>query len=201
MHSISLQTISSIPIKLLITAHRQANKFLFFHETIFPLQAYILEKMKFRMIDELDNKILNIIQKNARIPNAEIARQVDMAPSAVLERIRKLEERGIILGYEPRLNPEALGLGLVAFIFVRTDDQVGGLATARQIAKIPEVQEVHDVAGEDCYLVKVRVRDTQHLVKVMREHLGKMKAIRSTRTTIVLETIKESGKLLIPENP
>ncbi len=152
------------------------------------------------MIDELDIKILNIIQKNARIPNAEIARQVDMAPSAVLERIRKLEERGIIMGYEARLNAEALELGLVAFVFVKTDDHVGGIATARQIAKIPEVQEVHDVAGEDCYLVKVRVRDTQHLMKVMREHLGKMKAIRSTRTTIVLETLKESGKLLIPEN-
>jgi Lrp/AsnC family leucine-responsive transcriptional regulator len=153
------------------------------------------------MIDELDTKILNIIQKNARIPNAAIARQVDMAPSAVLERIRKLEERGIIMGYETRINAEALGLGLVAFVFVRTDDQVGGIATARQIAKIPEVQEMHDVAGEDCYLVKVRVRDTQHLAKVMREHLGKMKAIRSTRTTIVLETIKESSKFLIPENP
>jgi Lrp/AsnC family leucine-responsive transcriptional regulator len=152
------------------------------------------------MIDELDTKILNIIQKNARIPNAEIARQVDMAPSAVLERIRKLEERGIIVGYETRINAEALGLGLAAFIFVRTDDQVGGLATAKQIAKIPEVQEVHDVAGEDCYVVKVRVRDTQHLMKIMREHLGKMKSIRSTRTTIVLETIKESGKLLIPES-
>jgi len=163
--------------------------------------VYSENRKKFRMIDELDNKILNIIQKNARIPNVAIARQVDMAPSAVLERIRKLEERGIIMGYEARLNAEALGLGLVAFVFVKTDDQVGGIATARQIAKIPEVLEVHDVAGEDCYLVKMRVRDTQHLMKVMREHLGKMKAIRSTRTTIVLETIKESGKLLIPENP
>jgi len=151
------------------------------------------------MIDEKDIRILNILQKNARIQNAEIARQVGMAPSAVLERIRKLEERGIITGYETRLNAEALGLGLTAFIFVRTDDQAGRGATARQIAKIPEVQEVYDVAGEDCYLVKVRVRDTQHLMKLMREHLGKMKSVRSTRTTIVLETIKDSGKMVIPE--
>ena len=151
------------------------------------------------MIDEKDLKILNIIQENARTPNAEIARQLDVAPSGVLERIRKLEERGIIMGYEARLNAEALGLGLTAFVFVRTDDQAGRGATARQIAKIPEAQEVYDVAGEDCYLVKVRVRDTQHLMKVMREHLGKMKSVRSTRTTIVLETIKESSKILIPE--
>jgi Lrp/AsnC family leucine-responsive transcriptional regulator len=152
------------------------------------------------MIDGTDAKILNIIHKNARIQNAEIARQVEMAPSAVLERIRKLEERGIIVAYEARLNAEALGLGLVAFVFVKTDDRVGGITTARQIAKIPEVQEVHDVAGEDCYLLKVRVKDTQHLMKLMREKLGKMKSVRSTRTTIVLETIKESSKLLIPVN-
>jgi len=150
------------------------------------------------MIDEKDIKILNILQKNARTPNAEIARQLDVAPSGVLERIRKLEERGIITGYEARLNAEALGLGLTAFVFVRTDDQAGRGATARQIAKIPEAQEVYDVAGEDCYLVKVRVRDTQHLMKLMREHLGKMKSVRSTRTTIVLETIKDNGKMVIP---
>jgi len=151
------------------------------------------------MMDAKDVKILNILQKNARTPNAEIARQLDVAPSGVLERIRKLEERGIITGYEARLNAEALGLGLTAFVFVRTDDQAGRGVTARQIAKIPEAQEVYDVAGEDCYLVKVRVRDTQHLMKVMREHLGKMKSVRSTRTTIVLETIKDSGKMVIPE--
>ena len=152
------------------------------------------------MIDEIDAKILNIIHENARIQKAEIARQVGMAPSAVLERIRKLEERGIIEGYEARLNAEALGLGLVAFVFVKTDDRVGGVSTARQIAKIPEVQEVHDVAGEDCYLLKVRVKDPRHLMQFMREKLGKMKFVRSTRTTIVLETIKESNQFLIPEN-
>ncbi|MGH7596403.1 MAG: Lrp/AsnC family transcriptional regulator [bacterium] len=153
------------------------------------------------MIDGIDAKILNIIHKNARIQNAEIARRVEMAPSAVLERIRKLEERGIIMGYQARLNAEALGWGLVAFVFVKTDDRVGGIATAKQIARLPEVQEVHDVAGDDCYLLKVRVKDTRHLMKLMREKLGKMKAVRSTRTTIVLETIKESSELLIPENP
>jgi Lrp/AsnC family leucine-responsive transcriptional regulator len=147
------------------------------------------------MIDEKDVKIVNILQENARIPNAEIARQLEMAPSAVFERIRKLEESGIINGYEAKLNPEILGLGLVAFIFIRTDDNVGEHETANQIARLPWVQEVYDVAGEDCYVVKLRARNTQHLAELMREHFGKMKSILSTRTTIVLETIKESGKL------
>jgi Lrp/AsnC family leucine-responsive transcriptional regulator len=147
------------------------------------------------MIDKKDLKIVNLLQGNARISNAEIARQLEMAPSAVFERIRRLEESGIIAGYAARLNPESLGLGLVAFIFIRTDDRVGTHKTANEIAKLPGVQEIHDVAGEDCYLVKLRARDTQDLAAFMREHLGKMKSIRSTRTTIVLQTLKESGRL------
>jgi Lrp/AsnC family leucine-responsive transcriptional regulator len=147
------------------------------------------------MISEKDLKIVNLLQENARIPNAEIARQMEMAPSAVFERIRKLEESGIITGYETKLNPEILGLGLVAFVFIRTDDHVGAHETAHAIARVPSVQEVHDVAGEDCYLVKLRARNTQHLAELMRVHFGKMKSIVSTRTTIVLETIKESGRL------
>lgn len=151
------------------------------------------------MLDDKDRIILNILQENAKTTNAEIARQLDMAPSAILERVRKLEEREVINGYEAQLNPKALGLGLLAFVFVRTEDQVGGLTTAKQIAEIPEVLEIHDVAGEDCYLVKVRAKNTQHLMKIMREQFGKLQSIRSTRTTIVLETIKESGKLPIAE--
>jgi len=101
------------------------------------------------MIDDIDQKILSIIQGNARTSNAEIARQVGMAPSAVLERIRKLEEKGVIRGYEVRLNPRALELGLVAFVSVRTKDRYGSLETAENLAKLPEVLEVHHTAGED----------------------------------------------------
>src|SRR5438874_13574883 len=110
----------------------------------------------FRMIDEIDWQILSILQENARTSNAEIARQVGMVPSAIFERIRKLEEREIITEYTLRLSPRALGLGLLAFIFVRADERVGSNETAAVLAQIPEVQEVHHIAGEDCYLVKVR---------------------------------------------
>jgi Lrp/AsnC family leucine-responsive transcriptional regulator len=152
------------------------------------------------MIDEIDAKILTILQENARTPNAEIARQVGMAPSAILERIRKLEEQKVILGYEARLNPKALDLGLLAFVFVRSDEHVGGLETAKQLAQIPEVQEVHHVAGEDCFMVKIRAADTEALGNVLREQLGAIKSIRSTRTTIVLGTIKETASLGLPKN-
>jgi Lrp/AsnC family leucine-responsive transcriptional regulator len=147
------------------------------------------------MIDEIDRNILNILQADARVPNAEVARQVGMAPSAVFERIRKLEERGVIRGYTARIEPHAVGLGLLAFVFVRADEKLGAPETERQLAEIPEVLEVHHIAGEDCFLVKVRTADTESLGLLLRERLGAIETIRSTRTTIVLQTVKETTEL------
>lgn len=147
------------------------------------------------MNDEIDEKLLTILQQDARTSNAEIARQLGMAPSAIFERIRKLEARGVIMGYETRLNPKALDAGLLAFVFVRDEGAYGTLETGAALAAIPEVQEVHNVAGEDCYLVKVRVADTEALARLLREGFGAIPSIRSTRTTIVLDTLKESAQV------
>lgn len=145
------------------------------------------------MIDETDRQILNILQQNARTTNADIARQIGMAPSAVLERIRKLELKGVIQGYETRINPEALGLNLLAFVSVKTEEKLGQERSGDLLAKFPEVQEVHHIAGEDCFLVKVRVPDARSLGRLLREGFGALGSVRSTRTTVVLETIRESA--------
>jgi len=145
------------------------------------------------MIDEIDRQILNILQQNARTSNAEIARQIDMAPSAVLERIRRLEARGVIQGYEAKINPEALGMGLLAFVFVASSDMSSEMRTATALAEIPEVQEVHHIAGEDCFVLKVRVPDAKSLGRLLREKISAIGTVRSTRTTVVLETVRESG--------
>lgn len=147
------------------------------------------------MIDDIDRQILSIVQDCARTNNAEIARQVGMAPSAVLERVRKLEKRGVIGCYEARLSPRALGLGLLAFVFVKTDETLARQSTGESLAEIPEVQEVHHVAGEDCYLIKVRAESPQALGRLLRETLGKIPSVLSTRSTIVLDTVKETGRL------
>jgi Lrp/AsnC family leucine-responsive transcriptional regulator len=76
---------------------------------------------------------------------------------------------------------------------------VGERETAQRLADLPEVQEVHHIAGEDCYLVKVRARDTEALGRLLRERFGAVPSVRSTRTTIVLETVKESSRLPLPE--
>jgi len=150
------------------------------------------------MIDEIDAQILNILQDDARISNADIARQVGMAPSAIFERIRKLEARGILRGYEARIDPDAVDLGLLAFVFVRADEPLGAPETGALLTRIPEVQEVHHIAGEDCYLVKVRAANTAALGRLLRERFGAIPSVRSTRTTIVLGTLKESATLPLP---
>lgn len=151
------------------------------------------------MIDRTDAQILNILQDDARTSNAEIARRVGMAPSAVFERIRKLEERGVVAGYTARLDPHALGHGLLAFVFVRTDDLIGASNTEQRLAAFPEVLEVHHVAGEDCFLVKVRVADTESLSRLLREGFAAIEAVRATRSTIVLRTVKETAMLPVPD--
>jgi Lrp/AsnC family leucine-responsive transcriptional regulator len=145
------------------------------------------------MIDGVDKQILTIVQRDARISNAEIARQVGLAPSAVLERLRKLEERGVIKKFIAKLDPAEVGFGLLAFDFVRTNECGDG--TDELLAAIPEVLEVHDVAGDDSYLLKVRAKDTEDLARLLREKLKGLPNVISTRTTVVLQTVKETSIL------
>jgi Lrp/AsnC family leucine-responsive transcriptional regulator len=151
------------------------------------------------MIDEMDRRILSLLQQDARLPNAEIARRVGMAPSATLERLRKLEERGVIQGYEVRLDPKKLGLGLTAFIYIRAQDKAGELDTGERLKQHPNVLEVHHIAGEDCYLAKVRATDTDDLGRMLRADFTQIPGVQSTRTTIVLGTLKESARMPVPE--
>jgi Lrp/AsnC family leucine-responsive transcriptional regulator len=147
--------------------------------------------------DAVDAEILEILQENARTPNAEIARRLNMAASAIFERIRKLEERGVIEGYTARLNPQALGLSLLAYVLVRSNDGGERCPTGRMLAEIPEVLEVHAIAGEDCYLVKMRVADTEGLYRLLQDKFRGIDSVGGTKTTIVLHTVKETSLLRI----
>ncbi len=147
------------------------------------------------MIDAIDAKILTILQKDARTSNAAIAREVGMAPSAILERIKKLQSRGIISGYEARVAPRHVGLGLLAFIAVETDEVGGDVTVGQKLAEIPQVLEVHHVCGEDCYLLKVRVESAEALGQLLRTRVGSIPSVRRTRSTIVMNTLLESATL------
>ncbi|MEP7277855.1 MAG: Lrp/AsnC family transcriptional regulator [Bacteroidota bacterium] len=151
-------------------------------------------------LDAIDLTILALLQPDARLQNTELAKKIGMAPSAVLKRVKKLEQKGIITAYTTRVNHVALGLKLLAFIFIKSNKRPGDNSISQQIAKIPEVLEVHHIAGEDCFLVKVRTQDAQSLLRLMREKFGKIPNITATKTTIVLDTSKEDNYLCIPKS-
>jgi Lrp/AsnC family leucine-responsive transcriptional regulator len=149
------------------------------------------------MIDQTSLAILETLQADARISNAELGRRVGLAPSAVFERIRKLEERGAVRGYSANIDPASVDLALLAFVFVRSDERRGAPLTEAAFVAMPEVQEVHHVAGEDCFLLKVRVRDTLALNELLSDRISALEGVRSTKTTIVLRTAKETSMIPI----
>jgi Lrp/AsnC family leucine-responsive transcriptional regulator len=151
-------------------------------------------------MDDISIRILKILQEKARVPNIEVARQVGMAPSGVLERVRKLEKQGIIDGYEVRLNPERFNRSLVAFVFIIPHPDSNESDLGKALAGIPDVQEVHYVAGEDCFMVKVRVADTIQLERVRRERIISLPQVGSTRTVIALQTYKETARIPLDDS-
>ncbi len=142
--------------------------------------------------------ILEILQYNARTTQSDLAKTVGLAPSAVLERLKKLEARGVIKDYIALIDPKVIDRGLLAFVAVRTSDYGLESPIADTVAKIPEVLEVHHVAGDDGYFLKVRTRDAEHLGQLLRHQIGSIAGVNSTRTTIVLETVKEDPRIPIP---
>ena len=150
-----------------------------------------------RIIDDIDAKILGILQDNARTTQADIAKAVGLAPSAVLERMRKLEARAAIRDYVATIDPHLVNRGLLAFVSVKTNEYGPEQPSALALAQIPEVMEIHHVAGEDCFLLKVRAKDAEHLGHMLRKQIASVSGVTSTRTTIVLETVKETSRVPI----
>ncbi|HSM89227.1 MAG TPA: Lrp/AsnC family transcriptional regulator [Desulfobacterales bacterium] len=151
-------------------------------------------------MDDISLKILKILQEKARVPNIEVARQVGMAPSGVLERVRKLEQQGIIDGYEVRLNPARFDRSLVAFVLVAPQPDSDESKLGGALAAVPDVQEVHYVAGEDGFMIKIRAADTVRLERIRREKIAALPQVRSTRTMIVLQTYKETARIPLDDS-
>ena len=152
-------------------------------------------------MDLTDYKILSILQKKARVPNVDVARQVEMAPSAVLERIKKLEARGIIDGYEVKLNPLHFNQAMVVFLRIKPEKPSEMADTCQKLSRIEQIQEVHHLAGEDCILVKLRTTDTGTLQQILQERIFPIDNVEQVHTMISLSTEKETGKIVLPEKP
>ncbi len=142
-------------------------------------------------MDQADRRIVDLLQRNARTTQSELARAVGLSQPAVAERIRKLEERGVITGYGARVDAAELGIDVAAFIGVGIEHPKFFDSFTKKVKGLDEVLECHRVAGEDSYLLKVKTRNTRTLDRLLVEVLRTIPGVTRTHTTIVLASIKE----------
>lgn len=148
------------------------------------------------MIDELDSKILNLIQLKGRIKRNEIAEEIGLSIPSVSERLHKLESKGIIEGYYTRLNRKSFGYDIMVFIHVSMDSSKHYKALISKVSEMPSILECHSVLGEGSHLLKAIARNTASLEKLLSE-IQSWPGVTSTKTTFVLSTIKESTQIEI----
>ena len=151
-------------------------------------------------MDKIDLEILKILQKKARTPNVEVSRTIGMAPSAVLERIKKLEAKKIIQGYEVRLNPNMFDCAMPAFVSIQVTRPSRIRETGEQLAAIEQVQEVHYLAGEDTLMIKIKASGNMELEELIQIRIADISSVKSTKTFIALSTFKESAKIKLPDD-
>ncbi|MFT3769141.1 MAG: Lrp/AsnC family transcriptional regulator [Minicystis sp.] len=144
-------------------------------------------------MDATDLRILDMLQQNGRATQLELAKAVGLSQPAVAERIRKLEERGVITGYAAKVDAVQLGVDITAFIGVGIEHPKFFEGFAKKVKNLDEVLECHRVVGEDSYVLKIKTRNTRTLDRLLVEVLRTIPGVTRTHTTIVLASIKEES--------
>jgi Lrp/AsnC family transcriptional regulator, leucine-responsive regulatory protein len=143
-------------------------------------------------MDSTDERLVALLQANARATQLELAKEIGLSQPATAERIRKLEERGVIVGYAARVDASKLGKDVTAFIGVSIEHPKYFDAFSRKVLAHPDVLEAHRVAGSDSYLLKVKTANTSSLDRLLVEELRTIAGVTRTHTTIVLSSVKET---------
>ncbi len=152
-------------------------------------------------LDRIDRHILRLLRQDGRMSHAAIAKEVRLSGPAVHERVRKLEQKGVIAGYTAVLDPEVVGRQFVAFVMVTLSAGNEFAADEPIVARIceePDVVEFHRIAGEDCYLIKVRTATNKELTHLLHR-IRSIRGVARTRTTIALSTELEKPSIDVPE--
>jgi len=151
-------------------------------------------------LDRIDRKILHLLRQDGRMSHASIAKEVGLSGPAVHERVRKLEQSGVIAGYTAVLDPEKLNRTYVAFTLVTLSEGNEFARDEEIVARIcdePDVLEFHRVAGQDCYMIKIRTATSKDLEQVLRR-IRSIRGVARSRTTIVLSTELEKPSIEVP---
>jgi Lrp/AsnC family transcriptional regulator, leucine-responsive regulatory protein len=131
-------------------------------------------------LDDVDRRLLEALQRDGRVGYAELGRIIGLSPSAVTDRVRRLEESGVITGYTCEVDPEKLGLGIAALVRLRYPN-ANYRPFHQLLASTPEVVEAHHVTGEDCFVLTVRARSMRHLEEVT----GRIAGLGAVTTSVV----------------
>ena len=148
------------------------------------------------MIDGLDIQLLRTLQKNGRTKRNQLAEEVKLSIPSVSERLKKLEDNNVIEGYYTKVNRKTFGLDILAFIHVMMDSSKHYNDLIKKAEKNPQILECHSVLGEGSHLMKVVVKNTEALEKLLSE-IQSWPGVNSTKTTYVLSTIKETTSINI----
>jgi Lrp/AsnC family transcriptional regulator for asnA, asnC and gidA len=146
-------------------------------------------------LDEIDRKILTILQADGRTALSEIARRLDMGTATIHERVNGLEESGFIREYRAVLDPELIGIDEVAFISIRAEPGRPS-SVAERLTEVQHIQEIHEITGDADLLVKVRVADRSALTDLLGE-IGSYDGVVATSTNVALRSVKEESKLAL----
>lgn len=141
-------------------------------------------------MEEIDRKIVSLLSRNGRMSFTELARQAGLSVSAVHQRVRRLEADGVITGYAALCNPDVIGLPLTAFVSIKPFDPAAPDDVPQLLAPVPAIEACHSVAGDENYILKVRVASPAALEDLLQQI--RSLANVSTRTTIVLSTPYEN---------
>lgn len=154
-------------------------------------------------LDRIDRQILSLLTQDGRMPHAAIAKEVGLSGPAIHERVRKLEQRGVIKGYTAVLDPDLMSRPHAAFVLVTLSEgseYAEDEPIVEKICEEPDVLEFHRIAGQDCYLIKIRTATNEDIERLLRR-IRSIKGVARTRTTIVLSTELENPTLNVPAEP
>jgi Lrp/AsnC family leucine-responsive transcriptional regulator len=151
------------------------------------------------MIDQTDIRILAILQQQARCHLADIAKEVDLSAPAVMERVKKLESRGLIKGYYALLDAKKVGKDITAFVGVSMSHPKYIDEFREHVGNHEDVLECHHVTGEESFLIKVKTRNTEALEKLLAE-IHSLAGVTRTVTKVVLSTVKEGHQLALKQS-
>ncbi|AJC21801.1 Lrp/AsnC ligand binding domain-containing protein [Pandoraea pulmonicola] len=160
-----------------------------------------VQQQSIRTLDRLDRRILTLLQQDGRMSMKDLSEQVGLSITPCIERVKRMERDGVIMGYFARVNPAALGAALLVFVEITLDHKSGNMFDQfrREVLRIPEVMECHLISGDFDYLIKARIREMSEYRKLLGDILLQLPGAVQSKSYVVMEEIKETLTIYVEE--